>query len=168
QIAADFGCGAHCLHQTVIETLGRIDTAVLEQMVHRDHFGDDGDVLPRIEGDGDLRQGNVQDRGALAIQPGAVDHELRIPVHELDDDLDALLLPNGANTEDGWHVDEPDAADLHVVALELVSASEEHFRAAARDHHDVVGNEAMAALDEIEHALRLTYSTSPNEQQPDA
>src|SRR5262245_37082231 len=45
QVAADFRRGAHRLHETLIEALRRIDPAVLEQVVHCDHFRDDRDVF---------------------------------------------------------------------------------------------------------------------------
>ncbi len=40
---------AAVLIETLVEPLGGIDAAVLEQVVHRDHLGDDGDVLSRVE-----------------------------------------------------------------------------------------------------------------------
>ena len=53
-----------------------------------------------------------------------------IPVLELHDHLDALLLPNGANPEDRRNVDEPDAANFHVMLLQLVTAPHDEVAAA--------------------------------------
>src|SRR5437867_6654752 len=168
QVPSNLGCGAHRLEQTLVEALRSIDTAVLQQMIHRDHFGDNGDVLSRVEGHGDLREGDVEDRRSLAVETRSVDHQFRVPVYQLDDDLDALLLTNGANAEHGWHVDEADAANLHVMPLQLVPASEQHLGAAARRDDVVVRNQPVPALHEIEHALRLADPAAADEEQPDA
>src|SRR3954451_1951872 len=42
QVAADLGLVAHLLDQRRVEALGGIDPAPLQEMVHRDHLGDDG------------------------------------------------------------------------------------------------------------------------------
>src|SRR4051812_301188 len=134
-------------------------------MIHRDHLRDHRDVLPRIEGHGDLRQRHIQNTTTLAIEAGAVDHQLRVPVDQLHHYLDSLLLPNGADAEDRRHVDEADAADLHVVALELVPAAEEPLGAAPRDEHDVAGDEPMAALYQVQYALRFSDAAPANEEE---
>src|SRR6476646_477138 len=54
QIATYFRRGAHGLHETLIEALGRIDPAGLEQMIHCDDFRDHRDVLSRVQRNGDL------------------------------------------------------------------------------------------------------------------
>ena len=53
-----------------------------------------------------------------------------IPLLELHDDLDALLLAHGAHAEDRRDVDETDAANLHVMTLQLVAAADQHVAAA--------------------------------------
>ena len=53
------------------------------------------------------------------------------------------------------NVDETDAADLHVVARQLVAAPDQHVVAAPADVHQIVGDEPVPALDQIEHALAL-------------
>src|SRR5207253_2543046 len=111
---------------------------------------------------------HLKNSSTLAIEAGAVDHELRVPIHQLDDDLDALLLPNGADAEHRWHVHETDAANFHVVALQLVTTSEQHFGAATRHHHHVVRHQAVSPLDEIEHALGLADAAPTKEEQAHA
>jgi hypothetical protein len=86
--------------------------------------------FPWVEVHRDLRKLDVEDRRRLLIEPGAVGHGVLPPLLELDNDLDALLLPDGADPEDRGDVDEPDAADLHIVPLELVAAADQHVRAA--------------------------------------
>src|SRR5262249_26137532 len=63
----------HLAHQSFVEPLGGIDAAVLEQMVHRDDFRDDRDVLARVERHADFRKLDVQDRGHLSIETCALD-----------------------------------------------------------------------------------------------
>ena len=72
KVALDVGTVAHLPHQRSLKRCGRIDAAVLEQMVHRDDFGDDRDVLSRVERHADLRQLDVEDRRRLGVEAGAV------------------------------------------------------------------------------------------------
>src|SRR5439155_23579473 len=117
QVPSNLGSGAHRLEQPLVEALCRIDAAVLQQMIHRDHFGDNRNVLSGIQGHGDLRERYVENRRPFAVQARAIDHQLGIPIDELDDHLDTLLLTHGADAEHRWHVDQADAANLHVVSL---------------------------------------------------
>ncbi len=66
------------------------------------------------------------------------------------------------------NVDQPDAANLHVVPLQLVPAADEDVAAAPARDDQIVGDEAVAALDEVEHALRLADAALADEQEPDA
>ena len=124
--------------------------------------------FPGLSGTRTLRELDVENRRRLAVEARAVDDRVVMPFLELHDDLDALLLAHGANAEDGRDVDEADAADLHVVALQLVAATDQDVAAAAPHDDEIVGDEAMPALDEIEHALRLADAALADEQQPDA
>src|SRR5688500_7930075 len=168
QVLAHVGLATHLRDQSIVEPFRRIDAAVAQQQVERDHLGEHGDVLARVERHADLRDLDLEDRGALEVEPRALDDRLGIPLLELDDDLDPLLLAHRLDAEDPRHVDEPDAADLHVVALQLVAAGDEDVVSAALHDHDVVGDETMAALDEVEHALGLADPALAHEQQPDA
>src|SRR5690349_6289704 len=131
EIAADLGLVTHLLDQRFVEALGGIDAAPLEKMVHGDHLGDHGDVLAGIERDRDARGGDTEDVGGLAVEPRALDDRVVPPLLELYHHFDALLLAHGADAEDGGDVDEPEAADLHVVALQLVAAPDENVAGAA-------------------------------------
>src|SRR3954470_5784343 len=125
QIAVDLRLVAHLLDQRLVEALGGIDAAPFQQMMHRDHFGDHGDVLPRIEGNRDARDRHAKNVRRLAVESRALDDGVVPPFLELDDHLDALLLPHGANAEDRRDVHETEPADLHVVALQLVAAADQ-------------------------------------------
>ena len=65
-----------------------------------------------------------------------------IPLLELHDDLDALLLAHGANAEDRRDVDQPDAANLHVVAAAArARARSTTSRPRRRRDDEIVGHE---------------------------
>src|SRR6188768_48881 len=99
-------------------------------MIHGDDFGDDGDVLPGIEINRNLRQLDIQNAGSLHVESSPFDDGILIPLLELHHNLDALLLADRPDTEDRLDVDQPHAADLHVMPLHLVSASDENIVAA--------------------------------------
>src|SRR5665647_859141 len=48
QVALYVGLVSHLLDERRVESLGGGDAADVEQMMHRDHFGDHGDVLPGL------------------------------------------------------------------------------------------------------------------------
>ena len=73
-----------------------------------------------------------------------------------------------ANAEDRLHVHEPDAANLHVMSLELVAAPYDDVMPAAGGNDQVVGNQAVTTLHEIEHALGLADAALSYEQKSDA
>src|SRR5215831_15642706 len=155
-------------HQPLVESLRRVDAAVPEEMVHRDDFRDNRDVLARIERHANLGQLDVENRRGFGVQACAIDRGIVMPLLPLDDDLDALLLAHGANAEDRRDVDETDATNFHVMALQLVAFPDEDVAAAPACDHQIVGDEAVAPLDEIEHAFRFADAAAPDEQQSDA
>src|SRR5678815_2153951 len=167
EIARHVVSPAHLPHEPFVETFGGIHAAVLQQVIHRDHFGDHRDVFARVERHTHHRYVDVEDALRLAIETGAVDRRLVIPLLELDDDLDALLLANGANPEEPRNVDEADTADLHVMPLELMPTADQHVAPATAHDDEIVRHQTVASFDEVEHALRFADSTSPNKEQPD-
>src|SRR2546422_713603 len=109
----------HALQQALVELPRRVDAAVALQMVHRHHLADHGEILARVERHGDERQAHAEQRRRLAVEPRAVVLPGRVPVLELHDHLDALLLAHGAHAEQRLDVDQPDAPDLHVVLIDI-------------------------------------------------
>src|SRR5258705_214958 len=158
----------HAADQPVVERVRRIDAAVAQQVIHRDHFADHRQVLARVQRNRDEGHLDVEDIGFLKVEAGAVVFAVGVPVLELHDDLDALLLPHGADAEQRVDVDEPHAADLHVVAGDLVTAANEDVDAPFRNVHDVVRDEAVPPLHQVEHALALADARPAAEQQANA
>src|SRR5688572_9901182 len=109
----------HVLHEALVEQLGRIGTRILEQMVHGHDFGQHGQVFPCVQRDDYFRKLHPQNFHFLDVQPGAVVRGGGSPLLQLNHDLDALLLTDGADAEKRAHVDDADATNLHVVALQL-------------------------------------------------
>src|SRR5260370_33860383 len=151
------------LVQPLVEPLRRIHAAVAQQMVHRHHFTDHGQVLAGIERHRHQRQPHAENLGLLSVQPGAIVLARVVPILELHHDLDAFLLPHRAHAEQRVDVDQPDAADLHVVPGDLDAPADQHVVAAPGDVHHVVGDETVAALDQIEHAFALADPRAPRE-----
>src|SRR5262245_18860585 len=121
---------SHATHEPFVERLGRVHTAVAQEVIHCDHLRDDGDVLSRIQEHANQGKLDVEDRRGLGVEARAVDDCRLVPFLELNDDLDALLLPNGTDAEDSGDVDQPDAPNLHVVTLELVATPDDDIVAA--------------------------------------
>src|SRR3990172_1348072 len=67
QVFAQLALFRHPLEQSGVERLGGVHPAVAQQMVHRDHFGNDRDVLPRVERHRDERELHAQNTGGLPI-----------------------------------------------------------------------------------------------------
>src|SRR6267378_2382999 len=129
---------AHAADQPVVEGVRRIDAAIAQQVVHREHFADHRQVLAGVQRHGKERQLDVEQLGFLTVESGAVVFASSVPIFELHDDFDAFLLAHRADAEQGVDVDQPHAADLHVVAGDLVAAADEHVVATLRHVHHVV------------------------------
>src|SRR5205085_7634420 len=78
------------------------------------------------------------------------------------------LLAHRSNAENRRNVDQPDAANFHVMALHLVATANQDIVAPLTGDDEIVGDESMAALDEIENALRFPDATLAGEEQSDA
>src|SRR6266487_5514791 len=146
EILLELAAFGEALEQPVVERPRRIHAAVAQQVVHRDDLTDYRQVLSRVERHSDQRQRDLEHLSGLAVEPGAIVLARRIPVLELHDHFDTLLLPHGADAEQGADIDQPHAADFHVVLGQLVPATDQQIVAAARDVHDVVPDQPMAAL----------------------
>src|SRR5207253_6527325 len=156
------------LDQAVVKGARRVHPAVAQQEVHRHDLTDYGEVLAGVERHGDQGQGHVEHLGGLAIDARPVVFARRVPVLELDHHLDALLLAHRADAEQGPDIDQSHAADLHVMLGELVPAPDEHVVPTTGDVHEIVRHQAMAALDQVQHAFALADPRPPEEQEPHA
>src|SRR6185437_6675545 len=164
EIRADVPALPHCAHEPVVEFLGGVYAAISQEVVHGHHLTNNRQILAGVQGHRHEGQRNAQKRCFLAIQPGPVVLPIRVPVLELHHHLDALLLADGPDPEEGLDVDQPHPPDLHEVPRELVATSDQHVVPSPGDVDDIVGNQAVSALNEIEHALALADSGAPHEE----
>src|SRR5438552_2826014 len=158
----------HPLEEAFVEVLRRIHAAVAQQVVHRHHLTDYREILARVERHGDERQRDVEQLRRLPVEAGTIVLPRRVPVIELDHDFDALLLAHRADSEQRADVDQPHAADLHVVPCQLVTPADQHVVPMPRDVDDVVRHQAVTALHQIEHALALADPRAAQEQETHA
>ena len=93
---------------------------------------------------------------------------LRIPALELHDQLDALRRAGRGDAEQIAEVDQAEAADFHVMARQLRTAADDDRRGAPPDLDRVVGDEPMAAHDEVERAFALADAALPHHQHAEA
>src|SRR5260370_36844595 len=68
EVLLDVGARAHPLEEPLVERPRRVHARVAQQVVHRDDFADDGEVLPRAEVAVDQRHWNLQQLLVLAIR----------------------------------------------------------------------------------------------------
>ena len=80
---------------------------------------------------------------------------LGVPLDELDDELDLLAVAHRGDAEQVLDVDDAEAADLHVVLDDVAARPDDRLRGLALHVDDVVGDEPVAAHDEVERDLAL-------------
>src|SRR5512144_2276437 len=78
KIHQDIRWFAHLTHEPLVESFGGIDSAVLQQMIQRDHFRDHRDVLSRIQRDAHLRELDVENARGFRLQARSVDRRFLI------------------------------------------------------------------------------------------
>ena len=125
--------------------------------------------LPGIERHADLRNLDVENRRRLGVEPGAIDGGSPDPSPR------AARRPRcasaGARRECRRSTECRRARrrESPCGAAAARGRARSARRVPRRLHdHEIVGDEPVAALDEIEHALRLSDAALPDEQQPDA
>jgi hypothetical protein len=94
----------HASDQSFIERLGGVDSRVAKQVIQRDYFRNHRDVFARVQKHRDLGQLDSENGSSLDVETSTLHYGVLVPLLEMDDDLDALLLPDGANPEDRWNV----------------------------------------------------------------
>src|SRR5207237_8595671 len=152
-------------HTARIQVFARDDDGVSQQSSQRYYLGYLVYFLLWIQEIGDFRELDVKNHRRFHVEAGALDDGVLIPLLELNDDLDALLLANRPNSKYCRNVDQADATNLHVMTLHLVTAANEHIVAALAGDDEIVGNEAMPALHQVQHTFRLADSALAGKKQ---
>ena len=107
-------------------------------------------------------------RNFFSSTPSRSYSTLRVPLDELEDDLDLLPLADRRDAEEVLDVDDPEPADLHVVLDDLGARAVDRVGRASLHVDDVVGDEPVAAHDEVERNLALADAGLAEEQDADA
>ena len=147
------------------EGLGGVVAHLLLAVVHRGQLHDDGEVAPGADRDRHLRQGHAEDGGRLAGQAEAVVGLALLPALHLHDEVDLRLGLDGAHAVEVADVDDADAAHLHVIADHLRRGAHQGVAVDAPDLHGVVGDQPVAALDELQRGLALADAAVAHQEQ---
>jgi hypothetical protein len=141
--------------------------AELQHLVAGDDLDQRGDVAPGPERDPGQWDIHAEDRPHLRLGAEAV-VVLLLRLAELDDDLDLLVVADRGDAEQVRDVEDPEAADLHVVLMHLEGRAPHRVGRAHRDLDDVVGDQAVALEDQVERGLALADAAAADQQQADA
>src|ERR1039458_6224704 len=144
---------AHLGDETVVEFLGGVVAGGLELDLKGGDFDEAGQVASGPHGDDDVGDFHAENFDVFLLQAQAVNVGDFIPGFQGDDQVHAFFGANAADAEHGGDVDDADAADFHVGAGQLGAGAHDVAAVNQGDAGDVVGNEAVAALDEGEDAL---------------
>src|SRR2546426_5426172 len=126
-----------------------------QQLIARGDLDENRDVPPRRHRHADERYPEPEYFVELVVQAKTLVFAGRVPALELHDELDALRGASGGDAEQILDVDQPQTAQLHVVARELGARADQNRLGAAADFDRVVGHEPVSADDQIERALAL-------------
>ena len=116
----------------------------------------------------DQRNAEAEDLVERVVEAEPLVLARRHPPFQLDDELDALRRSGRRDAEQLLHVDHAEAAQLHVVPRQLGARADEDRLLAAAHFHRVVGDEAVAAMNQIERALALADAALSGDEDAEA
>src|ERR1043166_9310094 len=151
----------HPFDEPLVEFAGRVVAEALEFLVEGRDLDQSRDVAARPDGSDDGLHADPEDRVRLPLDTGAVDLIHLVPVHQRDDQIQVFLWPHTGDTEDRGHIDDAQAADLHVVARRLGRGSHQLAALQQANACDVVADETVAALQQRQDALALADAALP-------
>ena len=100
----------------------------------------------------------------LVLQAKAVVLLLLAPVLQFDHHVDGLGILHALHAKQGFHIDDPDAAQLDKVLGDVRSAADQSVVADLADLHHVVGDQTVAALDQLQGRLALADAALAHDQ----
>jgi hypothetical protein len=142
--------------QPVVEILGGVVAHSLEGLGERRNLDQARHVAPGPHVELDVGQLHPKDLIAVFLEPRPLLHDVGRPLVEGHHQVDPLLEPDGLHAEHLGDVDDPDAAALHVAAVERAARRHEFALVEQLDDREVVGDEGVPALDEGERAFALS------------
>src|SRR5260370_17640506 len=91
-----------------------------------------------------------------------------IPFHQLDHQLDLLLVADRGDADEVLDVDDPQAANLHVMPDDRIPGAVKATRLAAHHVDDVIGDQAMPSHHQVEGDLALADAALAQQQDADS
>src|SRR5215213_7060039 len=140
------------------ETLGRIVTAQAHEVYAHRRLDERREVPPRAHGQDEVRDGDTQDVHRPLFEAEPVNLGRVHPALQPDVQPQLLRAADGRDAEQLADVEDAEAANLHVLAQQVGRAAHEQARPAAAYHDEVVGDQLVAAHDEVERALRFAHA----------
>src|SRR5258708_20338977 len=131
----------------VVDAPGKVARRIVALELHEVVAGPDLDEQGQIAAGGDwkpdVRLRHAQQVEGLAGDPEAIVFRSLHPLLQFHHQLHALDVLGRSNSDQFLYVDDPDPAQLHVVAEEIVRVPEQYVVGVAFDDHHVVGAEAV-------------------------
>src|ERR1043166_1786991 len=122
----------------------------------RRHLDQARQIASRPHRNGDVRNIGAENFYKFLFHAQAV-HVLHfVPAFERNHQIDSLFVPDAFYAEHGGDIDDADAAHFHVIASELRARADDLAAIHQRDAGDVVGDEAVTAIDQGED--RFTFA----------
>src|SRR2546428_8553886 len=137
-------------------------------MIARGDLDEEREIAPGGNWQPDVRLRNAEELVGFASDAQPVVFGSLGPFFEFDHEIDRLDITRGGDAEEIFDVDDADSAQLHVMAQQIVRVSEEDVVGMTLDDDHVIGDEAMAAIHEIERAFALADAAVTEKQNADA
>ena len=131
-------------------------------------FDEEREVATRRHRQPDIGLRDAEKLETLTRDSEAVVFRSLHPLFELDDQIDRLHVARRRDAEKVLDVDDADAAQLHVMPEEVVRVAQQHVVRMAFDDDHVVGNQSVAAIDQVERAFTLSDTAVAQQQHADA
>ena len=149
------------------ELARRIVPAFLQELVARGHLDQDGQVAARRHRHADEGHLLLEDQELLVLEAQPIVLPSRLPALQADHELHALRRADGGDAVEVLDVDDPQPAQLHVMAGQVRRGPDEDVADAADLHH-VVRDQPVAAVDEVQGTFRLADPALPHDQDAQA
>src|SRR5262245_22866941 len=158
---------ADLMEDLPLELLRRVVAAQLHQVMARGDLDEHREVASRSNRNRDERQRRPQNVLRALVDPQPLVGVPFLPGVQTDDQLHELALAYGRDAEQLLDVDDPQPADLHVVARQIHPGADEVVADLA-DLHQVVRDEPVAPHDEVESALALPDAAVTEQEHAEA
>ena len=146
----------------------RMMAARAQQLVSRRDLDENGNAPPRRNRHADHRHAQAQNLEKLVVQPEPFVLARGIPSFQLHDQLDALGRSRRGDAEQILDVDHAEPAQLHVMPRELRAGADQDRFGAPPDVDRVVGDQSMAADDQVEGTFALADAAVADDQHAEA